>query len=51
MITFYTPGNFPVDADAMSFIVSLVIGMLFYLKYKQLETEIEQEEMIENFLE
>ena len=39
-----------VDADSGSFLVSLVIAVLFYFKYRQLENETSREEMVDSFL-
>jgi hypothetical protein len=39
------------DADTGSFLFSVLIGILFYMKYRQLEMECEREELMENFLE
>jgi hypothetical protein len=38
------------NADTGSFLFSVVIGILFYMKYRHLETEARHEEMLENFL-
>jgi hypothetical protein len=39
------------DADTGSFLFSVLIAVLFYMKYRQLEIECEREEMIEHFLD
>ena len=38
------------NADSGSFLFSVIIAVLFYFKYKQLEAETIQEDMLENFL-
>jgi hypothetical protein len=39
-----------INADAGSFLFGLLIAALFYFKYKELEEEAEEKEMLENFL-
>ena len=39
-----------IDADAGSFLFGLLIAALFYFKYRELEAEAEEKEMLENFL-
>ncbi|GAC1424855.1 MAG: hypothetical protein NVS9B7_04750 [Flavisolibacter sp.] len=38
------------DANALSFLASIFIFTLFYYQFKKYETQMEQEEMIEQFL-
>ena len=38
------------DANAVSFLASILICTLFYYQFKKYETQIEQEEMLEHFL-
>ncbi len=38
------------DANAVSFLASIFIFTLFYYQFKKYETQIEQEEMLEQFL-
>jgi hypothetical protein len=40
-----------IDADAGSFLFGLLIAALFFFKYKELEAEADEREMLENFLD
>jgi hypothetical protein len=40
-----------IDADAGSFLFGLIIAALFYFKYRELEAESEERELLENFLD